>query len=54
MTTIDWIGSIGVFQMPHAYILNAFGKVKITNLAFILLNLSGTTMACFVLVLLNY
>ena len=46
MTLIDWIGSIGVFQILLAYALNVLGKISNNSLTFILLNLVGALMAC--------
>ena len=54
MTTIDWIGSIGVFQILLAYVLNVAGRTKPTELPFILLNTLGAGMACIASILLNY
>jgi len=54
MNLIDWIGFIGVFQILLAYVLNVFGKLKGTDLAFILLNLVGAGLACLASVLMNY
>ena len=54
MTTIDWIGFIGVFQILLAYFLNISGKISIHHLSFILLNLVGAGMACLASILLNY
>ncbi|AXT63651.1 hypothetical protein D1816_11415 [Aquimarina sp. AD10] len=54
MNSIDWIGFIGVFQILLAYILNVIGKIKSTDLTFILLNLMGAGMACFASVLMGY
>lgn len=54
MNTIDWIGSIGVFLILLAFILNISGKLKSSDLLFILLNLIGATLACLASVLLNY
>jgi len=54
MNTIDWIGFIGVFQILLAYILNIIGKIKSTDLTFILLNLIGASMACLASVLMKY
>lgn len=54
MNSIDWIGFIGVFQILLAYILNVIGKIKSTDLTFILLNLIGAGMACFASVLMGY
>lgn len=54
MTFIDWIGSIGVFQILLAYFLNVMGKISTSALSFILLNLIGAIMACTASLLLNY
>jgi hypothetical protein len=54
MTIIDWIGSLGVFQILLAYFLNVIGKISTTHLTFILLNLIGAIMACLASILLNY
>jgi hypothetical protein len=54
MSTIDWIGFIGVFQILLAYILNLIGKIKSNDLSFILLNLIGASMACFASILMEY
>lgn len=54
MTTIDWIGFIGVSLILLAYILNISGKISNKSLSFILLNLIGASTACLASVLLNY
>lgn len=54
MTTIDWIGFIGVFQILLAYSLNLNGKISHKNIYFILLNVFGAGMACLASILLNY
>ncbi|WP_298497783.1 hypothetical protein [uncultured Algibacter sp.] len=54
MTTIDWIGFLGVFQILLAYALNILGKVGNNDLSFILLNVFGASMACLASILLNY
>ncbi len=54
MSTIDWLGFIGIFQILLAYFLNVIGKITHKNLSFILLNLVGAAMACLASVLLNY
>lgn len=54
MTIIDWIGTLGVFQILLAYFLNVIGKISNTDLTFILLNLVGAAMACLASILLNY
>lgn len=54
MNTIDWLGFIGVFQILLAYILNLIGKIKNTDLTFILLNLIGAAMACLASIFMEY
>ncbi|MBG7631698.1 MAG: hypothetical protein IZT56_14875 [Bacteroidetes bacterium] len=54
MSTIDWLGFIGVFQILLAYILNVMGKLEKGHLTFILLNLIGAAMACLASILMNY
>jgi len=54
MNNIDWIGFIGVFQILLAYILNIVGKIKSKDLAFILLNFVGASMACMASILMEY
>ena len=54
MSEVDWIGFAGVFQILLAYVLNVIGKVGKNDLAFILLNLVGASMACYASVLMSY
>ena len=54
MTFIDWLGFIGVFLILLAYFLNVSGKLKSTDLSFILLNLIGAGIACLASILLHY
>jgi hypothetical protein len=54
MTYVDWIGSIGVFQVLLAYFLNSIGEISTKTLPFIGLNLIGASMACFASFLLDY
>ncbi len=54
MNIIDWIGSIGVFQILIAYFLNVIGKITTKDLSFIMLNLIGAGMACLASILLDY
>ena len=54
MNFTDWIGFLGVFQILLAYVLNVVGEIKNTHIIFILLNLTGASMACLASVLLNY
>lgn len=54
MTSADWIGSLGVFLILLAYVLNVIGKLNTKDISFILLNLIGATLACIASVLLDY
>ena len=54
MTSTDWIGSLGVFLILLAYVLNVIGKLNTKDISFILLNLIGATLACITSVLLDY
>jgi hypothetical protein len=54
MNKVDWIGFVGVFQILLAYILNVSGKLEKNNLAFMLLNFVGASMACLASILMNY
>ena len=54
MSEVDWIGFAGVFQILLAYVLNVIGKIGKNDLAFILLNLIGASMACYASVLMSY
>lgn len=54
MDTVDWIGFIGVFQIVLAYMLNVFGKLDKEDLAFIILNFMGASLACTASVLMDY
>lgn len=54
ITFTDGLGFTGVFLILLAYFLNVTGKLKNTDLSFILLNLCGASIACLASVLLNY
>jgi len=54
MIYIDWIGSVGVFLILLAYVLNAAGKLGTKDLIYILLNLIGASLACYASVLMDY
>jgi len=54
MTTVDWLGFVGVFQILLAYVLNIFGKLEKKDLTFILLNLIGASLACLASILMEY
>lgn len=54
MNYIDWIGFLGVLLILLAYIFNVTGKLKSTDLIFIILNLLGAGLACLASILLKY
>ena len=54
MIATDWLGFIGVALILMAYFLNETGKISNKNIAFILLNLIGSSLACLASVLINY
>ncbi|HDZ14250.1 hypothetical protein LCGC14_1121840 [marine sediment metagenome] len=54
MNTTDWIGFVGVFQILLAYMLNIAGRLNSNDLAFIVLNLVGSSMACVASILMEY
>ena len=54
MTTIDYIGSFGVFLVLAAYFLNINGILVTKDLRYILLNFIGASLACLASVLLKY
>ncbi|NLR90461.1 CBU_0592 family membrane protein [Flammeovirga agarivorans] len=54
MNLTDWIGSIGVFQILLAYVLNITGTLDKDSLTFKLLNFFGASLACTASVLMNY
>ena len=54
MNAVDWLGFVGVFQILMAYVLNIFGKLEKKDLAFILLNLIGASLACLASILMEY
>lgn len=54
MSTIDWLGFIGVFLILMAYVLNISNKTSKDTYSFIILNLVGAALACIASVLLKY
>ena len=54
MTTIDWIGFIGVTILLVAFFLNLRDLIAKESLLYLLLNLTGAAIACLASVLLNY
>jgi len=49
---LDWF--LGVFQILLAYILTVAKKIKPNSFPFIILNLSGSMMACVASILIKY
>jgi len=54
MNYVDIIGFIGVTMILVAYFLNLKGKLKPTELSYILLNLIGAILACLASLLMEY
>ncbi len=54
MTTVDWIGFLGISQILIAYFLNVSGFLSTKSYAFMLLNLVGAAMACMASILIAY
>lgn len=54
MILSDWIGSIGVFLILLAYILNLSNVLTNKHVTFIMLNLVGAAMAGIASYLINY
>jgi len=54
MNISDWLGFIGVFLILLAYFLNEINKINNKDIAFILLNLIGASLACLASILINY
>lgn len=50
----DLLGTTGVCMILLAYYLNTTGKLQTTQLAFILLNIAGASMACAASILIDY
>ena len=54
MTSVDWIGSLGVFMILLAYVLNISDRLDKNSLVFILLNAVGAGLACVASILMQY
>ena len=54
MNISDWLGFIGVFLILLAYFLNEINQITNKDIAFILLNLFGASLACLASILINY
>lgn len=54
MTYSDIIGSIGVFILLLAFVLNLLSKISRDSLSYILMNIIGAGLACYASYLINY
>lgn len=54
MTVVDWIGFAGVTLLLVAYFLNLKDVLNKNNAMYILLNLTGASIACIASILLKY
>ncbi|MCB0636700.1 MAG: hypothetical protein KDC54_08785 [Lewinella sp.] len=54
MQPADWIGFFGVALILLAYFLNLTGRLRPSELTYILLNLIGAGLACLASVLVHY
>lgn len=54
MNLTDWIGSVGVFLILLAYLLNITKKISSDDLSFKWLNILGAALACVASVRMNY
>lgn len=50
----DIIGSVGVFILLLAFVLNLLNKISRESLAYILMNIIGAGLACYASYLINY
>ena len=50
----DIIGSIGVFILLLAFVLNLLNKISRESLSYILMNVIGAGLACYASYLINY
>ena len=50
----DIIGSMGVFILLLAFILNLLNKISRESLSYIVMNVSGAALACYASYLINY
>ncbi len=54
MTRIDWLGTVGVFLILLAYMLNIINALKKDSYSYILMNIAGAGLACLASVMLDY
>ena len=54
ITFSDIIGSIGVFILLLAFVLNLINKISRKNIIYILMNIVGAALACYASYLINY
>ena len=50
----DMVGSIGVFILLLAFVLNLLNKVSRESLVYILMNIIGASLACYASYLISY
>ena len=50
----DIVGSIGVFILLLAFVLNLINKISGKNIVYILMNIVGAGLACYASYLINY
>ncbi len=50
----DIIGSVGVFILLLAFVLNLLNKISRENIIYILMNIAGAGLACYASYLINY
>jgi hypothetical protein len=54
MTLTDWIGTLGVAMLLFAYFLQLTNKISKDGFTYILLNISGSLVACIASIMLDY
>ncbi len=50
----DIIGSVGVFILLLAFVLNLLNKISRENIIYIIMNIAGAGLACYASYLINY
>jgi len=50
----DIIGSVGVFILLLAFVLNLLNKISRENIIYILMNIAGAGLACYASYLINF
>jgi hypothetical protein len=54
ISSSDLIGSVGVFILLLAFVLNLLNKISRNDLSYILMNIIGAGLACYASYLINY